>query len=151
MTSVIALQDAFREAVAEGATDFNLNIHTFNAEPEENLLDALDDALNADSDAEASLFFVATDAAFKEAPTTLNQGIAIRSTYQDILNRLTAREARIHAFTASAVDGITRPFNHIPPLTSLPGSTVHQLEDLQGANDRIKETLEYIAQDAACH
>ena len=151
MTTIIALQAAFDEAIAAGQTNYNLTVHTFNSEPEENLLDAMSTALQLAQGAEAKLIMMATDAPFFEAPQVLSERIPVQTAYGALLADLQTSGARIHAFTASALDGITREFKHQPPLTSLPGSTVHRLQDLQGANDLIRETLAFIARESSCN
>ena len=151
MTSVIALQAAFDDAIAEGADNYNLTRRTFNAETEENLLDALAQATMLETNSEATLVMLATDAPFKENPEVLASNITIQASYAQVLESLRTRNARVHAFTASAIDGITRPFKKQEPLTSLPGSTINQLQDLAGANDRIRDTLAFIARESSCN
>ncbi|MBI2373481.1 MAG: hypothetical protein HYV07_05725 [Deltaproteobacteria bacterium] len=151
MTSVVALQSAFDEAIEDGLTNYNLNVRTFNAEEEENLLDALTLALDTNPSAEAKLFFIAADAPFVEAPRVLSESIPVQSKYTDVMQRLGVVGARIHAFTEDQLDGLTRTFHQQPALTTLPGSTVHALEDLRGAREKIRGTLADIAARAACN
>ena len=101
--------------------------------------------------AEAKLLFLATDAPFKEAPDTLTEAIQVQHTYASIFADLEMLGVRVHAFTASAINGITREFDHQPPLTSLPGSSVHRLQELTGARDKIEDTLRTIAADSLCN
>jgi hypothetical protein len=150
MTSAIALQDAFEQAIEEGSTDYNLNVRSFNAEREENLLDALGQISTIDSDSEAQMVMIATDAPFVEYPNLLNEGIQVQNTYAGILEMLTNMDARIHAFTPRAMDGITRTFMKQDALTSLPGSSIHRLDSLTGAGTKIRETLGLIARNASC-
>jgi hypothetical protein len=150
MTSVIALQDAFETAIAEGSTDYNLNVRSFNAEQAENLLDALAEISNIESSSEAQMVMIATDAPFVEYPSTLNEGIQVRSTYAGIRAQLEMMQARVHAFTPREMDGLTRTYNHQEPLTSLPGSSIHRLNALTGAGTKIRETLGLIARNASC-
>ena len=150
MTSVIALQDAFEQAIEEGSTDYNLNVRSFNAEREENLLDAIGQIANIDSDAEAQMVMIATDAPFVEHPGLLNEGIQVQNTYAGIFELLNMREARVHAFTPRAMDGLTREYRNQDALTSLPGSSIHRLDSLTGAGTKIRETLGLIARNASC-
>jgi hypothetical protein len=151
MTSLIALQDAFEQAIAAGSTNNNLKSAHINAEPEENLLDALAEVLRIGSTAEARLVMIATDAPFKESPGLLNEGIVVQSSYLQIFEGLKAADMQVHAFTESALDGLTRPWrNRDPELTTLPGSTRHRLADLKGANRLIQDTLGLIARGASC-
>jgi len=150
MTSVIALQDAFESAIVEGSTDYNLNVRSFNAEQEENMLDALGEIFKLQSTSEAQMVILATDAPFTEHPNFLNEGIQVQHTYAGVLEQLSKMNARVHAFTNRDMNGITREYMHQPPLTSIPGSTVHRLNDLTGAGSRIRETLGLIARNASC-
>lgn len=151
MTTVIALQDAIEQAVIAGSSDYNLNVRTFNAETEENLLDAVAEAMKIEHTSEASLVLLATDAPFVENPASLNQGIFVQSKYADVLAGLEQMEARVHAFIAKDLAGITYEFNHQPPLTSLPGSTIQRFDNLNRAGDQIHETLAFIAKEASCN
>jgi len=151
MTSIIALQSAFDDAITAGQTNYNLNVRTFNSEPEENLLDAIGLAIEQRPSAEARMLFVATDAPFKEAPDTLHEMIQVQRTYESVYADLEMLEMRVHAFTASAVDGITRGFGNHKALTELPGSSVHRLQELTGARQKIQDTLRNIAADSVCN
>ncbi len=150
MTSHIAVSDAIREGIAAGRGNRNLNANTPNSDADENLLDALSAVLAQSEGAQAVLALVATDAGFREAPATLSGGITVRSTYPEILSGLQNREVRVHAFVPGPLDGLTRPFRGQPPLTSLPGGRVYDLDALGGANDLIETTLAGIAIDATC-
>lgn len=151
MTSVIALQAAFEEAIARGQTNMNLMQNRFNAEPEENLLDALADVIAGNPSAEANLILVANDAPFLESPSILSDRIEVRSNYASIRADLERVGARVHAFVPDQLDGLSRTYQGQPALTSLPGSTVHSLRDLTGANSEIRSTLSFIAREAACN
>lgn len=151
MTSVIALQSALDEAITRGQTNFNLTQNRINAEPEENMLDALASVIESAPDAEARLVMIAGDATIPEAPMVLSENIEVKSNYATILAELTRIDARVHAFVPDELDGLSRTFEGMPALTSLPGSTVNSLRDLTGANDRIRETLSKIASGAACN
>ncbi|MBI4822271.1 MAG: hypothetical protein HY791_38785 [Deltaproteobacteria bacterium] len=151
MTSIVALQSAFDEAIADGLTNYNLTVRTFNAEEEENLLDGLSMALDTNPSAEAKLFFIAADADFFEAPAVLSENIPVKSKYAEVKDRLAAIDARVHAFTEASLDGLTRTYHRQPALTTLPGSTVHRLDDLRGAREKVRLTLADIAAAAACN
>lgn len=151
MTSVIALQAAFEEAIARGQTNLNVVQNRFNAEPEENTLDALTAVIESGPTAEAKLIMIAADAPFVEAPVVLADGIQVRSTYDQVYAELEAIGARVHAFVPDQLDGLSRTYAGKPALTALPGSTVHSLRDLSGAEDEIRETLSFIAREASCN
>ena len=151
MTSHIAVQDAFNQAIEAGLSNQNLNSNSPNAEARENMLDALAEVLNNNPKADARMVFIATDAPFAEAPDRLSGGIEVKSNYESIKADLATNEFRIHAFTQDEVDGLTRLYRNLEPLTTLPGSTTHRLSDLTGANAQIRQTLTSIAQDASCN
>jgi|GEM_PF-2138581 len=150
MTSVIALQDAFENAIAAGKDDYNLTVRSFNAEREENLLDAVGYISSLNSMSESHMVMIATDAPFVESPGSLNEGIQVQNTYQGILQLLRVMNAGVHAFTISDLDGLTRGYRKYEALTSLPGSSVHRLNSLTGASSKIRETLGLIARNASC-
>ena len=150
MTSVIALQDAFEQAIEAGKDDFNLTVRSFNAEREENLLDAIGYISNLNSMSESHTVMIATDAPFRESPASLNEGIQVQNTYEGIMELLRTLNAGVHAFTASDLDGLTRGYRKYEALTSLPGSSVHRLNSLTGASAKIRETLGVIARNASC-
>ncbi|MCK6550189.1 hypothetical protein L6R52_30420 [Myxococcota bacterium] len=151
MTSVIALQDAFEDAIARGQTNFNLNQNRFNAEPEENMLDALQEVIDSSPTAEAKLIMLAADAPFVESPAVLSDNIRVRSTYASIRAQLESMGARVHAFVPDQLDGLSRTYAGQPALTTLPGATVHSLRDLTGASEEIKRTLSFIARESSCN
>lgn len=151
MTSVIAVQAAFDEAIARGQTNMNLRQNRPNAEPEENMLDALQEVVDSGPTAEGRLILLAGDAPFVEAPTVLSYQIPVRSTFAGVRQELADLGARIHAFVPGDLDGVTRTYDGQPSLTSLPGSTLHSLRDLTGAGEQIRSTLSFIAREASCN
>jgi hypothetical protein len=151
MTSVIAIQAAFSDAIARGAKNLNLTTDTANAEPEENVLDAIQSVIDSKPTAEARLVMIATDSNFVESPTVLSGPVQVKSTYANVLAGLQSISARVHAFVPDQLDGLTRNYHGMAPLTSLPGSTVHSLDMLTGATDQIRSTLSFIAREAACN
>lgn len=150
MTSVIALQDAFENAIEAGKDDFNLTVRSFNAEREENLMDAIGYISSLNSMSESHTVMIATDAPFRESPELLNEGIQVQNTYEGVMQLLRTLNAGVHAFTASDLDGLTRGYRKYEALTSLPGSSVHRLNSLTGASSKIRETLGLIARNASC-
>jgi hypothetical protein len=151
MTSHIAVQAAFEEAIAAGSDGRNLTQDFLNAETTENLLDAIASVLSRESSAEAKLMLIATDAVFAESPAVLSNGITVQSSYAAIKSELEAQGFRVHAFTQNDVDGLSRVYANQPPLTTLPGSTVHDLSVLIGDRQTVRETLIDIALNAACN
>lgn len=151
MTSLIAVQAAFDEAIAAGQTNYNLNTRTFNAETEENTLDALDAAIQVPSTADARVIIFAGDAEFFEAPASLAENIVVANTYAGIRQKLEDAQIRLHAFTKRGLHGFFVPYDQKPPLTDLPGSKVYALDELVGASDRVANTLFEIARDVACN
>lgn len=150
LTEVSQVQGSFELAIEGGRDNFNLNARTFNAEKQENLLDALQSVLDHGPSSDANLIMIATDAGFVEAPEELSGGITVRASYLDVRAGLEAIAARVHAFARPNTDGLTRSFAGHPALTTLPGSTVHDITSLTGARDRIRETLTVIAESADC-
>lgn len=151
MTSLIAVQAAFDEAIAAGQTNYNLNTRTFNAETEENTLDALDTAIQMPSTADARIIIYAGDAEYFEAPASLAENITISNTYAGIRQKLEAGRIRLHAFAKRGLHGFFVPYDQQPPLTDLPGSKVYSLDELVGASAEVADTLFEIARDAACN
>lgn len=151
LTDVGQVQRAFELSIADGQTNRNLNEASFNAEPTENLLDALGEVIAHGSTTEATLLMLATDAPFAEAPDELSGGIVVQNTFPQILGGLTAMRVRVHAFVRPESDGLTRSFAGTPGLTSLPGSTYHDIAELTGARDQIRDTLTVIAEGADCY
>ncbi len=150
MTSLIAVQAAFDEAIAAGASNYNLNTRTFNAEVQENTLDAIATAIALPSAAEARIVIFAGDAEFYEAPASLAENITVSNTYAGVRQGLSDSGIRIHAFTKRGMEGFFLPYAGQAPLTDLPGSKVYALEDLVGASTEVADTLFEIARDAAC-
>lgn len=150
MTSLVAVQAAFDEAIAAGQTNYNLNTRTFNAEPEENTLDALNTAISLPSTADARIIIFAGDAEYFEAPASLAENISVENTYADVRQKLTDQEIRLHAFTKRGLHGFFLPYEGQAPLTDLPGSRVYALDELVGASTEVADTLFEIARDAAC-
>lgn len=153
MSSAVAVQAALADAIAAGSTNKNLTQNYVNAEPEENLLDALAQVIahRTPGDPSALLVVIATDADFVEAPTVLSYQLPVQSTYATIFADLSARNARVHAFSAGEVDGLTRPFRGTPALTTLPGSGAYDMFDLTRSDARIRDILGNIARGAACN
>lgn len=152
MNTAQAVQAAFDQAIAEGATGNNLNVHFPNAEPEENALDALAEVPVLHGSADSKLVIVATDADFPEAPTVLSENLPVRSTYADVLASYGALGAHVHAFVpAGGIPGLSLSYRGQPALTTLPGSGVHTLEDLKDQPDRVRDALTAIARGAACN
>jgi hypothetical protein len=151
MTSHIAVQAAFEDAIVAGSSGRNLTQEFLNAETTENLLDAIASVLARESAAEAKLMLIATDAAFAEAPAVLSNGIEVQSTYAPIKAELEAQGFRVHAFTQNGVDGLGRVYANQPALTTLPGSTVHDLSVLTEDRQAVRDTLVDIAVNAACN
>lgn len=151
MTSSIALQAAFDEAIARGATGKNLAHDSPNADTAENLLDAIQAVVDAHPTADARLMMIATDSEFAEAPAVLTLDLPVRSTYAAVLGELRALGVRVHAFVPAELDGLTRDYHDQPALTTLPGSSVHDLDALTQAPEQIADALSRIAQQAGCH
>lgn len=153
MTSVIALQAAFDEAIARGQTNLNLTSDTLSAGGvAENMLDALGEVIDQKPTAEAKLIMLsADDDGFAEAPEVLPPNIHVKWKYTDVRAGLERMGARIHAFVTGPIDGVTRMYKGQPSLTSLPGASVHSLGQLQGASEEIRKTLSFIAREAACN
>ena len=151
MTNHIHVGSAFELAIKAGAGGNNLTRGVLNAEAKENLLDAIREVLERPSDAEARLMLIATDADFAEHPDVLSTNFEVKSTYASIFADLEAAQFRVHAFTRSELDGLTRTYRNMPPLTSLKGSTQHNLADLAGSQGKISQTLTEIAENAGCN
>lgn len=151
MTSHIDVQDAFEQAIAAGADGKNLTQDAINAEARENMLDAIAQVLARGSQADAKLMLIATDADFAERGDVLSTQIEVQSSYDSILADLESQEFRVHAFTQSQLDGLTRTYRNMPPLTSVAGSSMHDLADLTGSREQIRETLAGIAENADCN
>ncbi len=151
LRQVSQVQAAFESAIADGEGNLNLNTATSNAETQENLLDALKAVVDNHPAADANLVLLATDAGFAEAPDELSGKVKVQSTYPAILSGLEAASVRVHAFARPGTDGLTRGYAGHPALTSLPGSTQHDITSLVGARAQIRETLTVIAESADCN
>lgn len=151
-TDVETVQEWLLSAAQAGETTANLNATAPNVSAEENLLDALAAVIEDEPSAEANLVLIATDQAFRERPWRLSDYYTVGAQYDEILAGLRSVDARVHAFTRGPIEGLTRAYGDQPALTSLDGSTVHELETLEseGASARVRETLFYIAREAAC-
>ena len=145
------VQSAFADAISDGKDNSNLNAPTTNAEVQENLLDAIGAVLARAPSADANLVLLATDADFAEAPDRLSGDITVVSTFAEIRGGLERVGARVHAFVRRDTDGLTRSYAGTPALTSLPGSTVHDITALTGARQDIRDTLTVIAETADCN
>lgn len=150
MTSPIAVQGAFEQAIAAGANDSNLTISVRNAEQEENLLDALSSVIDSQPTADVVQIIIATDAPFAEAPEVLSTNLPVRSTYADVAAGLERIDAEVHVFTEEALDGLTRNYQGMPPLTS-EDSTINNLRDLANSRDLILSALANIADRSNCN
>lgn len=152
MTEPVSVQGALRAAILRGEDNTLLTRDLKNAEPDENLLDALAEVIghNPREDAQV-LVLIATDAGFREAPERLSGGIEVRSTYAAIRADLERIGAQVHAFTPDALDGLTRGYAGQEPLTALPGSGSYSLRDLASSSELIQVTLTDIARNASCN
>ncbi|MEQ8277253.1 MAG: hypothetical protein RMA76_00130 [Deltaproteobacteria bacterium] len=150
MTSPIAVQGAFEQAIEAGANEQNLTRQVRNAETEENLLDALQSVVDADPAADVIQVIIATDAPFAEAPTVLSTNLPVFSTYPQVAAGLERIGAEVHVFTKEQLDGLTRNYNGMPPLTS-EGSTINDLDDLAESRDLILSALANIADRSNCN
>jgi hypothetical protein len=151
MTSLIAIQAAFDDAIAAGHDGYNLTQHTIDSTPGGNVLDALGQVLAFNPSAEAKMVILATDSSFPEAPAILYRDIHVQGTYADTLAAVRAAGLRFHIFSLPGVEGLEANYDNLPPLSSLPGSTVHDLGDLAGASDAIRGTLTAIAKGSRCN
>ena len=151
LKNISLVQDAFEEAINDGKDNRNLLAPTVNAEAEENLLDALRAVLDVRPEAEANLVMLATDASFRESPDTLSGSIPVQTTFEEVYTGLVEVEARVHGFVWPDTDGLTRGYRNLPALTSLPGSSVHDLSKLVGAREKVRETLTQIAESLDCN
>ena len=151
MTSPSEVQQAFNAAIASGRNNTLIERNIINAEPEENLLDALGLVLdNPPSSTARVLVLIATDANFVEAPTRLSGDIIVQASYEETKDALALFDARIHAFTAGPVDGLTRTFRGVPALTDRPGSATYSLRNLSETEGLIQATLTEIVRGATC-
>ncbi|MCB9653006.1 MAG: hypothetical protein H6729_02595 [Deltaproteobacteria bacterium] len=151
LTSAIGVQDALDRAIEAGRGDLNLTQRTYNAEPAENLLDAVTSVTASAKAADARLMLIATDAPFAESPTILSSNIRVQSSFARVRETLAAAGFRIHAFTPDLLDGVTREYEGTPPLTDLPGSTKTSLRDLVEGQVDIATRLSLIAEEASCN
>lgn len=151
LSDATQVEAAFDSAIEDGKDNRNLNEPTVNAEVEENLLDALKAALDNRPSSDANVILLATDADFVEAPDELSGNIPVQASYREIRSGLERVGARVHAFVSPDTDGLTRSYAGEPALTSLPGSTVHDITALTGARDTIRKTLTVIAESADCN
>ncbi len=151
MTQPIAVQAAIETAITRGANNTLLTKDLKNAEPDENLLDALSEVIGNKPDNDAQvLVLVATDAGFREAPDVLSGNIPVNSNYASVLADLESIGAQIHAFTPDQLDGLTRQYAGQPALTTLAGSGSYSLRELESSAELIEQTLSDIALTATC-
>jgi hypothetical protein len=154
ITSTIELEAATDDAIAAGSGGRNLTQMTPDAVPpggEHDALDALAHVLELGPSAEAKLVVLATDSLFVEAPAILYHDLHVQTAYADLLDKYMAAGIRLHAFSVPGHEGLALPFMHLPPLTSLPGSSFHDFQELAGAGDLIRQTLTSIAHGSACN
>ena len=152
MTNPIAVQSAIRSAIEQASNNTLLTSSNKNAESDENLLDALAQAIDHEHIEGASILtLVATDASFRESGERLSGGVTVQTDYADVLASLEMLGAQVHAFTPDNLDGLTRQFEGQPSLTTLPGSGSYSLRDLEASGELIERTLQDIAQSAACN
>lgn len=150
MTSPVAVQAAIEQARLRGETNLNLNIDALNADTEENLLDAIGAVVDSNPSADLNMVIIATDATFAEAPDTLSPGITVQTSYDEALAGLERIDAQVHVFVPGEVDGLTRNFKGMPPITTLGGSTINPLEAETGSAELIESALTNIAERTAC-
>lgn len=150
MTSPVAVQGAFELAIEAGAGEQNLTRAVRNAETEENLLDALQSVVDSEPTADVVQVIIATDAPFAEAPTVLSTNLPVVSTYPEVADGLQRIGAEVHVFTEEALDGLTRNYNGMPPLTSQ-GSSINNLRDLADSRELILSALANIADRSNCN
>lgn len=150
MTSHIAVSTAISDAIAAAGGNRNLNTNTPNADTDENLLDALGAVIDRAPSADNVVVIVATDQGFRERPDSLSGGITVTRTYAEVFEGLELIDAKVNGLVPGQLDGLTRPYQGQPPLTSVGDGLLFDLDDLTGAGADIQGTLEGIARDATC-
>ena len=151
MTSPVAVQAAIEQARLRGETNLNLNTDALNAEQDENMLDALRAIIDSGPTADLVMIIVATDANFAEAPATLSSNITVQSSYAEIIEGLGRIEPQIHVFVPGQLDGLTRNYRGMPPITMFEGSSINPLESDMGSAELIESALTNIAERTACN
>ena len=147
MTSSIAVAQAIDDALARAEGNRNLD-GSDNSEATENMLDAIDAALDNGTDADRVLFLIATQDAFAEQGETLLPDFRVQNSFADISARLDAvrQKGLVYAFTDGAVEGIDGNFRLQPPLNTDGLSPLRVLQDESAVGGILSE----IAQEVAC-
>jgi len=147
MTSEIAVAQAIDDALERATNNRNLN-GSDNSEPTENMLDALDAALDNGTDADRVLFLIATQDQFADEGERLLPNFTVASDYDDIRERMdeVRRKGLVYAFTNGEVDGIDRNFELREPI---PTDGLLQLSVLQD-EVAVGGILSQIAEEVAC-
>jgi hypothetical protein len=151
MTSPVAVQAAIEQARLRGQTNLNLNTDALNAEQDENMLDALKSIIDSGPAADLVMVIVATDAGFAEAPATLSTNIEVQASYDEVIAGLERIDAQVHVFVPGQIDGLTRNYRGMPPITMFEGSTINPLESDMGSAELIESALTDIAERSACN
>jgi len=151
LSSQLAVEAALDEAISAGGSNHNLTNGTDNAEPEENMLDALNQVPGLSSSTDATkIVIIATDAAFVERPSILGPSFQVMNTFAEVRARLVALNPLVHSFTRGFQPGLNLPYHDVPALLDLPGSSNNELNEIEGVRDRVREKLNSIVQGAVC-
>lgn len=147
MTSSIAVAQAIDDALERARNDRNMD-GSNNGEPTENMLDALDAALDNGTDADRVLFLIATQDPFAAQGDRLLPNFTVQNSFADIKARLEEVQDKglVFAFTNGEVEGIDRNFELQEPL---PTDGLLDLEVLRDES-AVGGLLSEIAQEIAC-
>lgn len=147
MTSSIAVAQAIDDAVERGLDNRNLD-GSDNSEETENMLDAIDAALDNGTDADRVLFLIATQDEFAERGERLLPDFTVENAYADVRARLdeVRQKGLVYAFTDGDVGGFDRSFRLQDPIAT---DGLLRLQVLQDES-AIGGILSQIAQEVAC-
>lgn len=147
MTSEIAVAQAIDDALERASGNRNLN-GSDNSEATENMLDAIDAALDNGTDADRVLFLIATQDQFAEQGELLLPSFTVQNSYADISARLdeVRQKGLVYAFTNGEVEGIDRNFRLREPIDTDGLLDLEVLRDEQAVGG----ILAQIAQEVAC-
>lgn len=147
MTSSIAVAQAIDDALARAEGNRNLD-GSDNSEATENMLDAIDAALDNGTDADRVLFLIATQDPFAAEGETLLPDFTVQNSFADISARLDEirQNGLVYAFTDGDVEGIDRNFRLQEPLNTDGLLELRVLQDESAVGGILSE----IAQEVAC-
>ncbi|NJK89159.1 MAG: hypothetical protein HC923_06965 [Myxococcales bacterium] len=148
MTSSIAVAQAIQDAIDAATGDRNFD-GSNNSERSENMLDAVDAALDNISNADRKLFLIASLDPFANQGERLLPNFTVQNAYADVRDRLQSSRADsfVYAFTNGDLEGFDRSYRG---QAAIQADGLFDLGVLLGDTSGVGSILNQIAEEVAC-